>query len=108
MSPTEWFLDILLAILLRNPNTYYILMFNTTFYTRQQIESDSKLTGEMVKIFKNYERKILNNEKGELEDLLTGDNIVGQLISFARSLIESVLKYVDTVKKKAVDAVKSL
>lgn len=31
----------------------------------------------MVKFFKNYEKKILNNEKGELEDLLTGDNIVG-------------------------------
>lgn len=31
----------------------------------------------MVKIFRNYERKILNDEKGELEDLLTGDNILG-------------------------------
>jgi len=31
----------------------------------------------MVKIFKNYEKRILNNEKSDLEDLLTGDNILG-------------------------------
>lgn len=62
----------------------------------------------MVKIFKNYEKKILNNEKSDLEDLLTGDNLIGQLILFSTSLIESVLKYIETVKQKAVDAAKIL
>lgn len=51
---------------------------------------------------------MLNNEKGELEDLLTGDNLIGQLLSFSRSLLESVFKYVETVRQKAVDAAKLL
>ncbi|KAL4462524.1 hypothetical protein ABPG74_000354 [Tetrahymena malaccensis] len=81
--------------------------FQIYFLLSYYIESDQKLGGEMVKIYKNYEKKILNNDKNELESLLTGDNMVGQLISFARSLIESVYRYVDAVKQKTVEAVKN-
>lgn len=63
-------IDIYLECLLQNGFLIYFLL---SYY----IESDINLAGEIVKIFKNYERKIMNNEKGDLENLLTGDNIVG-------------------------------
>ncbi|EGR32738.1 MIR domain protein [Ichthyophthirius multifiliis] len=115
------YVDLYLSTVLQNGFYIYFLISQYVFFfqiiqiyfsqnikKKKQIKADQNLPGEIVRLFQKHENKILNKKKGDIEDLLTGDNIIGQLISFSRSLIESVLNYMQQVQQMSEQAAKKL
>ncbi|EGR27735.1 MIR domain protein [Ichthyophthirius multifiliis] len=56
------------------------------------IESGEKLEGHIVTCYKDQMKNSLQAQKNPIWAFLTGDNIIGQIVSFAMSFIESGIK----------------
>lgn len=54
-------------------------------------------------MYRTSTRKKLKQDKGTLEDLLFGDNLVGQLVSFVMSLANSWFDLMNDLKKQTID-----
>ncbi|CAD8132784.1 unnamed protein product [Paramecium pentaurelia] len=65
------------------------------------MESDKNAENPFVQMYRANTRKKLKQDKGALEDLLFGDNIIGQLVSFVMSFANSWIDLMNQIKKEA-------
>lgn len=57
-------------------------------------------------MYRAYRRRKLGQNKGSLEDLLFGDNIIGQLVTFGLNLVTSGLSLMKSLKTMTYDKLK--
>ncbi|CAD8068825.1 unnamed protein product [Paramecium sonneborni] len=84
---------------------YYELILQKGFYIYflmcYYMESERNVENQFVQMYRGNTRKKLKQDKGTLEDLLFGDNIVGQLVSFVMSFANSWIDLMNQIKKEA-------
>ncbi|CAD8103545.1 unnamed protein product [Paramecium sonneborni] len=84
---------------------YYELILQKGFYIYflmcYYMESDKNAENQFIQMYRANTRKKLKQDKGTLEDLLFGDNIVGQLVSFVMSFANSWIDLMNQIKKEA-------
>ncbi|CAD8059333.1 unnamed protein product [Paramecium primaurelia] len=84
---------------------YYELILQKGFYIYflmcYYMESEKNVENQFVQMYRTNTRKKLKQDKGTLEDLLFGDNIIGQLVSFVMSFVNSWIDLMNQIKKEA-------
>ena len=69
----------------------------------QYIESDNNIESQFTQMLKQNIRKKLKQDSNSLEDLLMGDNIIGQLFMFTTSLMAQGMNLALQIKKMTID-----
>lgn len=69
-------------------------------------ECDPHMDNQFVQLYKNYRKKKLKQNKSTLEDLLFGDNIIAQLVSFGSNLLTEGLTLAKSLKEHTLDKLK--
>ncbi|EGR30673.1 MIR domain protein [Ichthyophthirius multifiliis] len=77
-------------------NGFYII-----FLIQYYLEYDDKLDSQIVSLQKMHKNKVLKTEQNALEGLLFGDNILGQIASFAMNFLKEGLYAAQQMKSYA-------